>query len=120
VLDRAAARAGQNIQASAELTLDDGFAEPAPVDAQKPNPFGFHGILGNVHEWCGDAYRWDAYRDVAPKEPFVEAGPEGKRVARGGSSDMVPTMARASARIPQYPDRAFPSIGVRPARKLRR
>ena len=38
-------------------TGDDGFIATAPVTAYEPNSYGLYNCLGNVWEWCDDAFR---------------------------------------------------------------
>jgi formylglycine-generating enzyme len=47
----------------------DGYRGTAPVDAFEPNGFGLFNVVGNVWEWCEDAF----------------AGRPGARVQKGGS-----------------------------------
>jgi len=91
---------------------DDGFFVHAPVNAFGPNPFGFHGQLGNVREWCRDAY--DTHGDSAAT--FVAR----YRSARGGHFKASSSEARMSNRAYYPPQSAAETLGVRPARSLER
>jgi len=53
---------------------DDGYYATAPVDCYEPNAFGLHNCVGNVWEWCSEAFS-------------IPGGAPGAshRVIRGGS-----------------------------------
>ena len=104
-------------QASAYLPWDDGFAELAPVDSLCPNPFGLHGFLGNLAEWCQDRYA--PYRmGVRPGTGArVDLGND-RRVIRGAAFFSPPFWARAAYRHARPQNYAYRGLGVRPVRQL--
>ncbi|MEG3639574.1 formylglycine-generating enzyme family protein [Magnetococcus sp. PR-3] len=59
--------------------------EIQPVGTKKPNPWGFHDMLGLVWEWVSDHY--SLYSSTAVTNPTGPANPtrEGIHVRRGGS-----------------------------------
>jgi len=62
---------------------EDGFVGTAPVDAYEPNGFGLCNVVGNVWEWCFDAF--ETVHDGRPaSNPRIDA-PHGTRVMKGGS-----------------------------------
>ncbi|WP_457623303.1 formylglycine-generating enzyme family protein [Nocardioides secundeburneus] len=74
-------------------TLDDGFLGTAPVATFPPNGYGLHQTVGNVWEWCEDAFSPTTYAGRVGTEvvdPLVTAPADGDhddvlRVMRGGS-----------------------------------
>ena len=50
---------------------DDGFRDTAPVGTYPGgrSPMGVYDMLGNVMEWVGDWYDFDAYEDIADTNP---------------------------------------------------
>ena len=62
---------------------------PSPIGSYPAGagPFGALDQLGNVWEWCIEAYRPEAYRERAPHavNPVQFDPPDGPKVIRGGS-----------------------------------
>ena len=77
------------------------------------NPFGLHGVLGNVSEFCSNQpYQYGPNRGQDPP-------PQVNYVARGGSARLASFFARSACRpILMEPDRPSPACGLRPARSL--
>jgi formylglycine-generating enzyme required for sulfatase activity len=59
----------------ARNTLDDGYLTTAPVGTFPPNGYGLHNNVGNVWEWCEDAFGPTEYADR-----LAAAGPAGVSV----------------------------------------
>ncbi|MBI4575398.1 MAG: SUMF1/EgtB/PvdO family nonheme iron enzyme [Planctomycetes bacterium] len=58
---------------------------PHPAARLAPNAWGFFDLLGNVHEWCQDAYEVDYYARAPRSDPLNEGRASSPRVLRGGS-----------------------------------
>jgi formylglycine-generating enzyme required for sulfatase activity len=85
----------------------DGYAFTAPVGKFMDNPFHLSDMLGNVWEWCEDAYSNDAYKKHRSKNPVISSGNSGaNRVIRGGSWSSFPGDLRSA-------DRGYFSPGYR-------
>lgn len=79
--------------------LDNANSQTHPVGTRKPNAWGFHGMYGNVSEWCEDIYSEDtsSFSTDNPKGPDGN-GEDQKRVVKGGSWKASANMCRASFR----------------------
>jgi formylglycine-generating enzyme required for sulfatase activity len=107
----------------------------SPVDRFGPNPWGVHGMIGNVWEWCADAWAdtiGDLPEDAAPfgfpnktsrtkrvttQKLSIKSIP-GLRVVRGGSWNDVPRGLRAAQRLMVDPSIRYNFVGFRVARTL--
>ncbi|NKB51729.1 MAG: SUMF1/EgtB/PvdO family nonheme iron enzyme [Rhizobiaceae bacterium] len=65
-------------------TAADGYAATAPVDAYAPNPWGLYNMVGNVWEWCSDAFKVNSLKRNA-KLRNKQAVKEGEKLLKGGS-----------------------------------
>ena len=95
-----------------DATINDGFAETAPVGSfpRGSSPFGIEDLSGNVFEWCLDFY--EAYRG---KDVVNRRGPNSgaQRIYRGGSWRSKATSLRASARHFNHPNCSANDVGFR-------
>jgi sulfatase modifying factor 1 len=107
-------------------TLDDGYLTTAPVTAYQPNAYGLYNTVGNVWEWCQDAFSSRAYADreasgdvvVAPVASDPAGVPEAQvaRVMRGGSylcHDSYCNRYRVAARSSNTAESSAGNIGFR-------
>jgi formylglycine-generating enzyme required for sulfatase activity len=86
-------------------TCADGYAATAPVRTYPPNGYGLYQAVGNVWEWCEDAY----------------AGDGALRAIRGGSylcHDSYCNRYRVAARSGNTPDGAGGNLGFRYVRDV--
>jgi formylglycine-generating enzyme required for sulfatase activity len=81
------------------------------VASKKPNPWGIHDMLGNVHEWCADWFQ-ESLSDLPETDP---AGPASgwKRVLRGGSCGSSRAACLPGIRAAAYDVATHPFIGFR-------
>jgi eukaryotic-like serine/threonine-protein kinase len=89
-----------------------------PVGEKRPNAFGLHDMLGNVWEWCQDAYDRNAYRPRSGRtvsDPVVAGPAEAERVLRGGTWYSRSSIVRASNRFAETPEVRSGNIGFRVA-----
>lgn len=68
------------------------------VGAKLPNAFGLSDMLGNVWEWVEDRYDAKRYTKRPNPDRVSEAREGWNGVLRGGSWDVVSSVARASVR----------------------
>ena len=83
--------------------------ETKPVGTKPANPWGLHDMIGNVWEWCEDAY--GPYSPDDQTDPKATAG--GMRVCRGGGAYTVWRYARCAARGNGPPDDKDYHLGFR-------
>jgi formylglycine-generating enzyme required for sulfatase activity len=72
-------------------------SELADVDSFAPNPFGLHGMLGNVWQWTADCWH-DSYVGAPQDGSAWKSKACEKHVIRGGSWDNLPVFIRSAAR----------------------
>ena len=106
-------------------TLEDGHLTTAPATAFAPNGYGLHNTVGNVWEWCQDAFRPTEYADRAGEDPVADplaAEPDDtadglvSRVMRGGSylcHDSYCNRYRVAARSSNTAESSSANIGFR-------
>ncbi len=82
------------------------------VGRKRPNDFGLFDMLGNVWEWCADAYV--EYDLPPPAGADLLRNP--RRVVRGGCFDSERLYIRASVRWCCGPDKGWLHVGFRVAR----
>jgi len=99
--------------------LDDGFAFHAPVGSYRANAFGLYDVLGNVCEWCDDAFG-DYSTPPAPGDGRRTSGYVLNRPLRGGGFSNDASELRCAKRVVLSPEVAAPQIGLRPIVKLAR
>jgi formylglycine-generating enzyme required for sulfatase activity len=89
----------------------DGYVFTAPVGKFLDNPFQLSDMLGNVWEWCEDAYSSDAYKKHGSKNPVISGG--AGRVFRGGSWFNFPRNLRSANRFNDSPGNRSNNLGFR-------
>ena len=107
----------------ADENLDDGYPYTAPIGSYPPNGYGLYDMVGNVWEWCFDAYDENFYANSTYQNPIAEilikdganniVAINKLRVIRGTSwYDGVPSVWIAS-RLGQSPEGQVISVGFR-------
>lgn len=77
--------------------FDDGAALVSAVGRYKPNAWMLYDMIGNVEEWCEDAYA--TYPEGGADESAVQGDNRAARISRGGSWIGNSTTSRAAARV---------------------
>jgi formylglycine-generating enzyme required for sulfatase activity len=103
---------------SVDRRLDDGHLAHAPVGSFRPNPYGIHDVIGNVAEWCADAFGAYADRKSIGVDGLHEYHDGRARVVRGGSFRDPISDARSSARAFVDDGARSDRVGIRPAMAL--
>lgn len=97
-------------------TAEDGWLTTAPVRSFAPNGYGLWQTVGNVWEWCADAFAADAHLRRAEGRPAEHGSPGSSRVLRGGSylcHSSYCNRYRNSARSSNTPDSSMGNAGFR-------
>ncbi len=114
--DRAAAANGFP---GADPSVDDGYAVHGPVDLFPPNPWGLHGMLDNVSEWCLDWFAVDHLDvEVEPGTGRLTPRYSTQKATRGGHFKAPLGELRVTCRYGRPPRGATDELGVRPALAL--
>ena len=95
-----------------DSSIDDGFAETAPVGSfpRGASPFGIEDLSGNVFEWCLDFYQPYKGREILNPRSTVRGH---QRVYRGGSWKSRMSSLRATARAFNEPAYLGNDVGFR-------
>lgn len=82
-----------------------------PVRQKAPNAWGLYDMMGNLSEWCWDAY--GAYPEVSVRDPRG-SGSGSDRVFRGGGWGLDAGSARSANRDKSDPATVSMQLGFRP------
>ncbi|HEY7167059.1 MAG TPA: formylglycine-generating enzyme family protein [Candidatus Binatia bacterium] len=102
-----------------DMGCDSKTGGPARVGINPPNDFGLHDMSEGVHEWCGDYYGYDYYRDSPEKNPQGPCSGR-RRASRGGSWRHHVKFSRCAARSSLPPSFKYADYGFRVALASRR
>ena len=107
----------------ADENLDDGYAYTAPIGSYLPNGYGLYDMVGNVWEWCFDAYDENFYANSPYQNPIAEilikdganniVAVNKLRVIRGASWYDGPPSVWIAGRLGQSPESQVISVGFR-------
>lgn len=98
-------------------------ADPASLAGHSANPFGLHDTAGSVWEWTSGIY--GPYGEGTVRQPGAGFAPGtgellvldlGRRTIRGGGSNSLPILLRASNRSAGTLNERPAAVGVRPVR----
>jgi len=96
--------------------FDDGFAGIAPIGSYRPNAFGLHDTLGNVSEWCLDAFVMRGYSTLMARSGDglrATITVAAMRSVRGGAAIWSPKRAHPCERWGEEPNRPSSATGLR-------
>ena len=112
----------------ADENLDDGYAYTAPIGSYPPNGYRLYDMVGNVWEWCFDAYDENFYANSPYQNPIAEilirdganniVAVNKLRVTRGASWHDGPPSIWIAGRLGQSPEGEFTNVGFRCAKSV--
>ena len=105
---------GEDSSAWPGKQVDDTRAGTHPVGRKVPNPWSLYDMLGNVFEWCEDAWDGTGYEPGRATDPLGQVG--SRRVVRGGSWASRARLLRAAFRTARPPEARDGGVGFRLAR----
>lgn len=107
----------------ADEDIDDGYAYTAPVGSYPPNGYRLYDMVGNVWEWCFDAYDENFYANSPYENPVagivIRDGANNivavnkLRVSRGASWYDGRSSIWIASRLGQVPEGRFTNTGFR-------
>jgi formylglycine-generating enzyme required for sulfatase activity len=103
---------GYDMSSLGEKQYDFGKGGTRVVATRTPNPWGLYDMLGNVWEWCQDAWRQPYTADLATDPVHVDEA-SADRVVRGGSCRYDARFVRAAYRYWLSPGDRVSPIGFR-------
>ena len=115
---------GDSVDATKANYYDGTDKERTPVGTFPPNGFGLYDMMGNVREWCLDAYEANFYINSPRENPIAGANSvdeviknfinqKNNRVLRGGSWLSSPQSSRVANRNWRVPTDTNPNEGFR-------
>lgn len=99
---------------NSSFPFDDRFVLLSAVSKHRPNDWKVYDMVGNVSEWCQDAYSKDYASDGAD-ESATRGENDSARVMRGGSWLDAPDLNRSAKRLGFRPQGRRDFIGFRVA-----